>query len=290
MLPILKYLSDGKQRHVNELELPLADQFNLTREERAQLKPSGKQTLFGNRIGWAIFDLNKAGLIKREKGIAVITDDGKRILAQNPSIIDRKFLLSVPKYSQFHDTMSEKRKEKLPQEEIEISSNQSPEDMIIVGHKIIRKNIESELLDKINNNTPKFFEKLVLELVRSMGYGIDHAVLGMTGDGGIDGVIKEDKLGFDEIYFQAKRWQGSIPIHQVRDFAGALLAKKSKKGIFITSSDFTSEAYDFVKKIDSKIILINGEGLARYMYDYGIGVKIQEAYEIKSIDEDYFDE
>ncbi|MEM3064470.1 MAG: restriction endonuclease [Candidatus Nitrosotenuis sp.] len=287
MLPILRISSDGKTYHRNELANILADQFNLTEEERNQLKPSGGQTLFENRIGWATFDLSKAGLVKREKGFVTITEEGKKILSTNPEKIDRKFLLSVPKYAEFYKSMMEKRKERIDDE---LTTNESPEDMMITGHKIIRKNVESELLEKIENISPQFFERLVLELVRNMGYGIDHAVLGRTGDGGIDGVIKEDKLGLDEIYFQAKRWKGTVPIHQVRDFAGALMANKSKKGIFITSSDFSNDAYSFVKNIDSKIILINGEQLARFMYDYNLGVKVQDTYEIKKIDYDYFEE
>ena len=271
MLPILKICKNGKTLHRSELTNILVDQFELTQEERNQLKPSGGQTLFENRVGWATFDLKKAGLVNREKGIVSITDDGKRILEQNPIQIDRKFLHTIPKYQEFYNKMMEKRKER-SQEEVEEISEQSPEDMIISGHKTIRRNVENDLLEKINDNTPEFFESLVLELIRKMDYGIDHKVLGRTGDGGIDGVIKEDKLGFDEIYFQAKRWKGTVPIHQVRDFAGALMAKKSRKGIFITSSDFSNDAYVFVKNIDAKIILINGEKLAEYMYDYNLGV------------------
>ncbi len=288
MLPILKICSDGKPKHRNELASILAEQFNLNQEERNRLKPSGGQTLLENRVGWATFDLNKSGLVKREKGIVLITDDGKKVLSQNPPHIDRKFLLTVPKYAEFTNKMIERKKDRTP-EENEEKSEQSPEDLIIAGHKIIRRNVENELLEKINNNTPQFFESLVLELIRNIGYGIDHAVLGRTGDGGIDGVIKEDKLGFDEIYFQAKRWKGTVPIHQVRDFAGALMANKSKKGIFITSSDFSADAYTFVKNIDAKIILINGEKLAEYMYDYNLGVSVEDTYEVKKIDDDYFE-
>jgi restriction system protein len=289
MLPILKICKDDKKFHRSELANILANQFELTQEERNQLKPSGGQTLFENRIGWATFDLQKAGLVNREKGIVSITGDGKDILEQNPTQIDRKFLHTIPKYQEFYKKMMEKRKER-SQEEVEEISEQSPEDMIISGHKTIRRNVENELLEKINDNTPEFFESLVLELIRNMGYGIDHKVLGRTGNGGIDGVIKEDKLGFDEIHFQAKRWKGTIPIHQVRDFAGALMAKKSKKGIFITSSDFSNDAYDFVANIDVKIILINGEKLTEYMYDYNLGVNVEDRYEIKKIDEDFFSE
>ena len=181
--------------------------------------------------------------------------------------------------------LQEKRQDEGDEKEI---SEQSPEDMMISGHVSIRESVEKELREKINSNTPSFFESLVLELVSKMGYGVDSHVVGRTGDGGIDGIIREDKLGFDEIYLQAKRWKGTVPIHHVRDFAGALMAKKSTKGIFITSSDFSEDARDFVGDINSKIILINGEDLARYMYDYDIGVRTKNTYEIKQIDEDYF--
>ena len=145
--------------------------------------------------------------------------------------------------------------------------------MINEGYKIINSSVKNELLERIGTNTPKFFEETVLRVIQSMGYGIiDHNVSGGSHDGGIDGMIKQDKLGFEKIYFQAKRWQTNVPIREIRDFAGALMSRKSKKGIFITSSDFTNEAYDFVKKIDTTIILINGERLAEYMYNQNIGV------------------
>lgn len=289
MLPILKISSDGKSRTKNELVEILAEQFNLTPQERNQLKPSGGQTLLYNRVDWATFELNKAGLIKRDKGIVNITDDGKKVLSKNLKNIDRKFLLTVPKYAEFYKNMMEKRKERPDVDADEVTTNESPEDLMINGYKLNRKSVETDLLDKVGNISPQFFERLVLELVRNMGYGIDHTILGRTGDGGIDGVIREDKLGLDEIYFQAKRWKGTVPIHQVRDFAGALMANKSKKGIFITASDFSNDAYSFVKTIDSKIILINGEQLTKFMYDYNLGVKVQDTYEIKKIDDDYFE-
>ena len=167
-------------------------------------------------------------------------------------------------------------------------SGQSPEEMIISGYKNIKENVKHELLEKINSNSPDFFERLVLELVRKMGYGINHEVLGHTGDGGIDGVIREDKLGFNEIYFQAKRWKGTVPIYQIRDFAGALMSKKSKRGIFITSSDFSDDAHKFVKDIETKIVLINGIELTEHMYNYNLGVSVKDTYTLKRIDEDYF--
>lgn len=285
---VLEQISNGTPKSKSQIVDELANKFNLSPQERNQLKPSGGETLFGNRVRWAIFELDKAGLILYDKGTLTISQEGKNVLKQNPNQINRKFLLTLPKYAEYYQKMVGKKKELSEREELEPVSDQSPEDMIITGHKIIRRDIENSLLEKITNSSPQFFEQLVLELVRNMDYGIDHTVLGRTGDGGIDGVIKEDKLGLDEIYFQAKRWKGTVPIHQVRDFAGALMANKSKRGIFITSSDFSNDAYEFVKNIDSKIILINGEQLARYMYDYNLGVKVQDKYEIKKIDEDYF--
>jgi restriction system protein len=288
---VLEQISNGAPKPKSQIVDELANKFNLSPQERNQLKPSGGETLFGNRVRWAIFELDKGGLILYDKGILTITQEGKNVLNQNPDQLNRKFLLTLPKYAEYYQKIIGRKKESSQErEELEPVSDQSPEDMIIAGHRIIRRDIESSLLEKITNSSPQFFEQLVLELVRKMGYGIDHTVLGRTGDGGIDGVIKEDKLGLGEIYFQAKRWKGTVPIHQVRDFAGALMANKSKRGIFITSSDFSNDAYEFVKNIDSKIILITGEELCSLMYDYTLGVKVQDTYEIKKIDEDYFSE
>ncbi len=243
--------------------------------------------MLDNRIGWAVFYMKKAGLVRSEKGAVSITDEGRKTLEENPEGIDRKYLMTVPRYREYHDSMTGRRGKRADDEGAEISE-QTPEDMLRSGHGMIRRTVESELLEKIKKNTPSFFETLVLELIRKMGYGIDHRVLGRTRDGGIDGVIREDRLGFNEIYFQAKRWDSTVPIHQVRDFAGALLSKKSKKGIFITSSDFSKDAYEFVKTIDSKIILVNGDKLAEYMYECDLGVSVEDAFEIKKVDEDYF--
>lgn len=288
MLPLLKHLSDDKPRHWKELEPIMVKEFNLTEEERHQLKPSGDQTLFNNRIGWAIFELKKAELVTREKGIMQITEDGKKILQTNPPKIDRKFLLQLPTYAKFYQSMMEKRKEK-QQEEPEVSENQSPEDKMIDGINEIRRGLESEILEKIKSCSPDFFEKTVVQLLEKMGYG-DGTPTGKSGDGGIDGMIKQDKLGLDEIYVQAKRWENTVPGKEVRDFAGSLSGKKSKKGIFITTSNFSRDAIDFIKTVDSKIILIDGEELAKLMFNYNIGFESGAVYQLKKIDEDFFSE
>lgn len=163
-----------------------------------------------------------------------------------------------------------------------------PDDTIRVGYENLKQVVKNELLEYIKNNTPNFFEHLVQDLLKKMGYGVESKVIGKTGDGGIDGIIKEDKLGLNEIYFQAKRYQGTVPISHIRDFVGAISTRKSKKGIFIASSNFSKDTDDFVKNTDVKIILIDGEQLAEYMYDYNLGVNIKETYHIKTIDEDYF--
>ena len=287
MLPILKICKDGGKFRRSELASILADQFKLTEAERNQLKSSGGERLLVNRIGWAAWYLKKAELLNGARGVFSITEDGKNILRQNLENIDKSVLMKIPAFKKFTD----KRQvgtEGGPSIIDGGDSGQSPEEMIISGYKNIKENVKQELLEKINNNSPDFFERLVLELVRKMGYGINHEVLGHTGDGGIDGVIREDKLGFNEIYFQAKRWKGTVPIHQIRDFAGALMSKKSKRGIFITSSDFSDDAHKFVKDIETKIVLINGIELTEHMYNYNLGVSIKDTYTLKRIDEDYF--
>ena len=287
MLPILRICSDGKGFHYRELANILADRFDLSIEERNQYLSSGKQKVIENRTGWAVFHMKKANLVDRKDGLVSITDDGRKVLDQNPEKIDRKYLLTIPDYVKFHEEMKKNRMGKQSIDE-DTDTNQTPDDMMKAGYESMRSAVEDELIANIKSNTPDFFESLVQELLRKMGYGIESSVLGKTGDGGIDGIIIEDKLGMGEIYFQAKRWEGTVPIHHVRDFAGALMAKKSKRGIFITSSNFSRDAYDFIKNIDAKIILIDGAKLTEYMYDYNLGVNIHETYQIKHVDTDYF--
>ena len=286
---ILKVCADGREHHVKELEKILGDQFELSHEQRNQVKTNGGEPLFLSRIRWNVFDLFKAGLVNRAKGIVSITDQGRNVLKQNPDIIDNAYLNTFPTYKEYYTTLRQKNRHKNKQKDKPSDlPDQTPEEMIQSGHQLVRQIVEDELLTKTTESTPDFFEGMVLELIRKMGYGISHEVLGGAHDGGIDGVILEDKLGMDEIYFQAKRWSSTVPIHQVRDFAGALMSKKSKRGIFITSSTFSPDTYEYIESIDAKIILIDGKKLTEYMYDYNLGVKIIDNYEIKKIDEEYF--
>jgi len=287
-LPLMKFLSDEKQHKIPEIVDYLTNHFQLTEEEKNKLKPSGDRTVFRNRIDWARFELKKAGLmsVSPEK-IHEITSDGIEILKKNPEKIDRKFLLlQVPKYAEYFKALKERSDEK---GEISISENEnrSPEDMMMTGYNEYRKNFESEILERIMNNSFNFFEHLVIDLIAKMGYGRGK-VTGRTGDGGIDGIIDEDKLGLSQIFLQAKRWKGTVGSKELRDFAGMLDSKKSKKGIFITTSHFSDEAREFAPTTSSKIVLINGKRLAELMFEHNVGFSPGDNYQLKNIDEDYF--
>lgn len=287
MLPLLRYLADKKEHSIGDINEYLTSYFKLTDEEKNQLKPSGGQTLFRNRWGWGRFELKKAGLVETLLNADTkITQEGLNVLKQNPEKINRKFLLQIPQYSEFVKSMKEKQGEKLETISFD-SENRTPEDMIIDGYNEIRTNLEQEILDKINQSSPDFFERLVVTVIEKMGYG-KGTVTGRSGDGGVDGIILGDKLGFEEIYLQAKRWGGTVSRPDINKFAGSLLDKKSKKGIFITTSDFSKEAREYVKKIDTKIILINGKTLTDLMFEYNVGFKTGDTYQLKKIDEDFF--
>lgn len=282
--PSLQFLKDTPHS-ISEIRNHLTELFKLSEEEKNKMKPSGGQTLFHNRVDWARFELKKAGLTTvSSDGINTITQNGLDILNKNPEIIDRKFLRTIPTYEKYLESLKEKTVEESQPIETE---DMSPEDMIISGFNQYKQNLESEILERIKNNSPDFFEKLVVDLIEKIGYGRG-TVTGKSGDGGIDGMIDEDRLGLSQIYLQAKRWQGTVPGKELRDFAGVLDSKKSKKGIFITTSDFSNEAKEFVKMITSTIVLINGKKLASLMFEFNVGFSTGDNYQLKTIDEDYF--
>jgi len=286
MLPLLEVVRDGKAWGMISVEDELIKKFKLTDEEVNQLKPSSTtETLFQNRMRWARLFLKKAGLLEDPaRGLTQITSEGMKVLSQEPKGIDIEFLTKFSSFVQFYKkkTVDDRKKE------LEIKEK-SPEDLIIEGFTQIRENIENEILEKIKKCPPAFFERIVVQLLEKMGYG-DGTVTGKTGDGGIDGMIKQDNLGLDEIYVQAKRWENTVPGREIRDFAGSLSAKKSKRGIFITTSTFSRDAQEFVKSIDSKIILIDGLLLAKLMYENNIGVQSGDSYQLKKMDNDFFEE
>lgn len=296
MLPLLKAVKEPKEHKLNNVVEHLADKFRLTEDERKELLPSGQSFLFGNRVGWARTYLKKAGLLDSpKKGFICITKRGLEVLKQNPKEINVGFL---QQFQEFLDFQSMKRDEKeiIKENSQTEDSIQTPEEILEDSYQNIRKSLAQELLDKITTLSPTFFERLVVELLVKMGYGGSMKdagkAIGKSGDEGIDGTIKEDKLGLDIIYIQAKRWQpGNIVGRpEIHKFVGALAGQGAKKGIFITTSSFTKDAIEFVPRNETKIVLIDGFKLAQLMIDYNLGVTIQQIYEVKKIDSDYFEE
>lgn len=268
--------------------------YHLTPEERKELLPSGQQPIFDNRVGWARTYMKKAGLLDSPgRGLVKISSRGQEILKRNPTRIDVKYLKEFPEFLEFQ---SLKREEDQQTEKDERQEDETPEELLDYSYQKIRKALALELLNKVMNLPPAFFEKLVVELLVKMGYGgsIKDAgkAIGRSGDEGIDGTIKEDKLGLDIIYIQAKRWQQTNVVGrpELHKFVGALAGQGAKKGIFITTSKFTKEASEYVPKNETKIVLIDGEQLAQLMIDYDLGVSLVNRYEIKRIDNDYFEE
>ena len=290
MLPLLQCVKDGQVWSMTSVEKSLVPKFGLSEEEANQLKPSSTtETLFQNRMRWARFYLKKANLLEDPmRGYTQITNEGKNVLQQNPPKIDIDFLKQFPSFIEFY-TKKKSETEESQNYVVSHPSSKSPEDMIIDGINEIRRGLETDILDKIKSCPPDFFERTVVLLLEKMGYG-DGTTTGKSGDGGIDGMIKQDKLGLDEIYVQAKRWQNTVPGKEVRDFVGSLSGKKSKKGIFITTSNFSHDAKEFVKTVDSKIILIDGEKLAKLMFENNVGFEPGDMYQLKRIDNDFFDE
>lgn len=294
MLPLLKAISDGDVHEVKAIKQKLATEFNLTELELKTMLPSGRAKLFDNRLGWANTYLKKAGLTtSNERGKLQITEEGKIFLTKKPDKIKISTLKQFKAFQEFHIYKKESGTEDIEQKTD--NENISPEEKMDEGYTQFSNEIMSEILKKIIGCSPSFFESLVVDLLINMGYGGSRKdageAIGRSGDRGIDGLIKEDKLGLDTIYIQAKKYDKiSIPISDIRDFAGSLLSKKAKKGIFLTTSDFPDSAYEFVKSIEPKIVLINGKELVAYMYQYNIGVSIKSVYEIKNIDHDYFEE
>ena len=289
MLPFLSILSDGDEHTTIETSQKLAAHFKLTDEELNEFLPSGVAKTFANRVAWAKSHIKMAGLLENTKRSSFkITEGGKQLLGTNPSEINLRILRTIPTYQERTGRTSEDSKV-----EIEISQiNATPEEIIENSYLTIRKNLAQELLFKIKNSSPAFFETLVVELLVKMGYGgsIKDAgqSIGRTGDEGIDGIIKEDKLGLDVIYIQAKRWDNVVGRPEIHKFVGALAGQGAKKGVFISTSRYTKEAREYQPRNETKIVLIDGEQLAELMIDHNLAVSTVNTIEIKRIDNDYF--
>jgi restriction system protein len=291
MLPLLKFYSDGYEHTKREAVDALAIEFKLTDREKAEMLPSGQQEVFDNRVGWAKTYLKKAGLIDSpRRGFHRITPRGLEVLEGKPTHIDVSFLSKFREFQEFRTTRHSRAD--APPEVVD--QEQTPEESLENAYQKIRADLASELLQQLNSCSPAFFERLVVEVVVQMGYGGSRKdagkAVGRSGDGGIDGLIKEDKLGLDTIYIQAKRWENTVGRPEIQRFVGALTGLRAKKGLFITTSGFSSEAEDYVSRIDSRVVLIDGETLSQLMIDHNVGVSTVSTFEMKKIDSDYFSE
>jgi restriction system protein len=292
MLPFLKIISDGEEHTTIETNQKLATHFNLTDEELDEYLPSGAQKTFTNRVAWSKSHLKMAGLIETTKRSSFrITETGKSLIDKNPLEINLKVLKTIPAYQ---ERIGRTKDEDSNLDSDNPQSIATPEEIIENSYLTIRKSLGQELLFKIKNSSPSFFETLVVELLVKMGYGgsIKDAgrSIGRSGDEGIDGIIKEDKLGLDVIYVQAKRWENVVGRPEIQKFVGALAGQGAKKGVFITTSRYSNEARDYQPRNETKIVLIDGVQLAELMIDHNLAVSTVNTFEIKRIDNDYFGE
>ena len=290
-LPLLQYAGDGKVYSTQDAYSAMAEHFQLSDEARKEMLPSGKQQVYKNRVGWARVYLGKAMLLESPaRGSFQITQRGQELLASKPDSLRVRDLKQFSEFATFHQPVSTQgeAEENIQNEE----SSTTPEEVFEKAYLELRGGLAAELLDQILHNSPEFFEHLVVRLLVKMGYGgsIKDAgqAMGRSGDEGIDGIIKEDKLGLDVIYIQAKRWQGSVGRPEIQKFVGALHGQRAKKGVFITTSTFTKEADQYVSSIDPKVVLIDGSRLVELMIDHNLGVSTMDTYEIKKIDTDFF--
>jgi len=290
MLPLLKITGDGQEHTRTEVVDALALQMGLSDDERAELLPSGTEPKFDNRVGWARTYLKKAGLLEYTgRARFRITGRGHEVLATNPLAINRRFLEQFPEFREFQRATREDNRPLVEETE---ERHLTPEETLEASYQSLRGALAQELLERSKQCSPHFFEKLVIDLLIAMGYGGSRKdagqAIGRSGDGGIDGIIKEDKLGLDVVYVQAKRWDGVVGRPVVQGFAGSLEGQRARKGVLITTSQFSQEAREFVSKIEKKIVLIDGEQLAQFMIDHGVGVTEVASYTVKRMDLDYF--
>lgn len=301
MLPLLKELNENGTLSYNEATKKISDWFNLSSEERNELLPSGKQTIIKNRVGWAKFYLNKAGLVNvLARGKYSISDKGISLLQREIQSLTTDDLMDFAEFRNFITSSRGGNATNTASSSSPVSSSyanssstnssRTPEEIMEENYKHTLSNLIDEVIEKVLQQSPYFFERLVLDLLMKMGYG-EGKVTNRTNDGGIDGIIDEDKLGFDKVHIQAKRWNhgNNVGRRELQGFVGALAGQSGSKGVFITTSDFTHEALEY-NPSNVKIVKINGKRLAEFMIQYNVGVTVKETYEIKKIDLDYFEE
>lgn len=292
-LPLLRKVADGHVHRLSDIYEELAVEMGLSEEDMKQMLPSAKQLTYRNRIGWARTYLVKAGLLEKPQRAHVrITQRGLDALANDADRLDVNYLKQFPEFMKFQKG-SKGEKNKVASKQTDPATT-TPEEALEDAHQTIKEAVTQELLERIMAAPPAFFETLVVELLLKMGYGGSREDAGQTiggsGDGGVDGVIKEDRLGLDMIYVQAKRWEGTVGRPVVQAFAGSLEGHRARKGVMITTSHFSSGAWEYVSQIEKKIVLVDGEQLADLMFELGLGVSTEATYEVKKIDTDYFEE
>jgi restriction system protein len=287
MLPLLQAVADGQDHVLRDLIGQLADQAGLTTAERQELLPSGQQTVISNRVQWAKTYLKKAGLLMQPgRGVIRITPEGKTVLSQKPAQINTALLKRYPDFLSFYQQVQ-------PAQEA-ADTPDTPEEALEAAHLALRSALADELLERLKTCSPGFFERMVVQLLVAMGYGGSLAdagqAIGRSGDDGIDGIIKEDKLGLDVVCVQAKRWQATVGRPVVQAFAGSMEGQRARKGVLITTANFSKDAEEYVSRIERKIVLIGGRRLTELMIDHDIGVSTARSYVVKKLDADYFTE
>lgn len=290
MLPLLKYLNDEKEHTLREVIERISNEFNLTDEEKVIMLPSGRQPMIDNRVGWARTYMKKAGLIiMPRRGYMKISKEGMEVLNRNPEKINVRFLKKFPEFVEFREMKAEKLE--APEDLSETNEEETPDELMERGNKLINASLITELLQELRTCNPYYFEKIVGNLLEVMGYG-DYEITKKSNDGGIDGIVNQDKLGIDKIFFQAKRYKenNQVTASNVRDFVGTLELSGVNKGIFFTTSKFPSNTEELLRGTQKNIILIDGPKLAELMIEYNLGVSIEKTYYIRKIDSDFFSE
>jgi len=293
MLPLLQFLGKNDEVSMKIIKDGMIKHFNISKDEQEQKTPNGKQLTYYNRIAWAISYLRMAELIiSPQRGTYKISNDGKNILKNPPEKISVKYLKNI---SNFNKNINSGKNKKVTDDEKEHEiEEKTPDEVFEFSYNQIIDNLKIQLKQKINESSPYFFEQIVLDLLLKMGYGgsdnENGEVTKKSADEGIDGIIKEDKLGLDKIYIQAKKWEKQVGRPEIQKFVGALQGKRAKKGVFITTSEFSRDAYDYVNNLDVAIILIDGEKLSQYMVENEVGISLKNEYKVYSIDNDYFEE
>lgn len=297
MLPVLKIFSDGQERRNAAIYAQLTEDLALSDEDKRELLPGGGQPTYQNRSNWATTYLFQAGLLERpQRGVYRISESGRKILSENPDKLSVLRLSKIPQFAEWLDQSKQSRAKTKSNNQTAVDQNTSdetPEETIQSITQDLNDQLATELLEQLHKMDPFQFEQLIVDLMLAMGYGGSRSEAGKvtqaSNDGGIDGVINEDRLGLDTIYLQAKRWEASVGRREIQNFVGALAGHQAHKGVFITTSSFGKNAIEYAKTVSQKIILIDGQRLAQLMINFNIGVSTAETILIKKVDTDYFD-